>query len=292
MLEPMKDLLVEAKRGGYAVPAPNVFDKESVEAAFSAAEELDSPVILDVGYAMGIEETGMIAKYYGTKHPRIPWALNLDHGGPFEHVILAIRSGYSSVMVDRSTLSFEDNVAQVADVVRIAHAVGVSVEAELGHVGQGVEYEATRDAGLTHPEEAAEFVERTGVDCLAVAVGTSHGVYKGTPHLKFDLLSTLASDLEIPLVLHGGSGTGDENLRRAVKTGIQKVNLYTDLGEAWLQALKREIAIHEGTAEEVTEDEFKNAKKKITQLMEDSCKNGYQKKLMHYMELFDSAGRI
>ena len=183
-------------------------------------------------------------------------------------------------------------MAQVADVVRIAHAAGVSVEAELGHVGQGVEYEATRDAGLTHPEEAAEFVERTGVDCLAVAVGTSHGVYKGTPHLEFDLLSTLASDLEIPLVLHGGSGTGDENLRRAVKTGIQKVNLYTDLGEAWLQALKREIAIHEGTAEEVTEDDFKNAKKKITQLMEDSCKNGYQKKLMHYMELFDSAGRI
>lgn len=292
MLEPMKDLLVEAKRGGYAVPAPNVFDKETVEAAFNAAEELDSPVILDVGYAMGIEETGRIAQYYGTKHPRIPWALNLDHGGPFEHVILAIRSGYSSVMVDRSTLPFEDNVAQVADVVRIAHAVGVSVEAELGHVGQGVEYEATRDAGLTHPEEAAEFVERTGVDCLAVAVGTSHGVYKGTPHLEFDLLKTLADGLEIPLVLHGGSGTGDDNLQRAVKTGIQKVNLYTDLGEAWLQALKREIAIHEGTAEEVTADEFKNAKKKICQLMEDSCKNGYQKKLMHYMELFGSAHRL
>lgn len=292
MLEPMKDLLVEAKHGGYAVPAPNVFDKESVEAAFNAAEELNSPVILDVGYAMGIEETGEIAKYYGGRHPRIPWALNLDHGGPFEHVILAIRSGYSSVMVDRSTLPFEENVAQTADVVRIAHAVGVTVEAELGHVGQGIEYEATRDAGLTRPEEAAEFVERTGVDCLAVAVGTSHGVYKGTPHLEFDLLATLASELDIPLVLHGGSGTGDENLHRAVTTGIQKVNLYTDLGEAWLQALKREIAIHEGTAEELTEDEFKNAKKKITQLMEDSCRNGYQAKLMHYMKLFESADRI
>ncbi len=292
MLEPMKDLLVEAKHGGYAVPAPNVFDKESVEAAFNAAEELNSPVILDVGYAMGIEETGEIAKYYGGRHPRIPWALNLDHGGPFEHVILAIRSGYSSVMVDRSTLPFEENVAQTADVVRIAHAVGVTVEAELGHVGQGIEYEATRDAGLTRPEEAAEFVEHTGVDCLAVAVGTSHGVYKGTPHLEFDLLATLASELDIPLVLHGGSGTGDENLHRAVTTGIQKVNLYTDLGEAWLQALKREIAIHEGTAEELTEDEFKNAKKKITQLMEDSCRNGYQAKLMHYMKLFESAGRI
>ena len=292
MLEPMKDLLVEAKRGGYAVPAPNVFDKESVEAAFNAAEELNSPVILDVGYAMGIEETGEIAKYYGARHPRIPWVLNLDHGGPFEHVILAIRSGYSSVMVDRSTLSFEENVAQTADVVRIAHAVGVSVEAELGHVGQGVEYEATRDAGLTHPEEAAEFVERTGVDCLAVAVGTSHGVYKGTPHLEFDLLQTLAEGLDIPLVLHGGSGTGDDNLQRAVKTGIQKVNLYTDLGEAWLAALKHEIAVYEGTAEEISADEFKNAKKKITQLMEDSCRAGYQAKLMHYMELFGSNGRI
>ena len=214
------------------MPAPNVFDKESVEAAFNAAEELDSPVILDVGYAMGIEETGMIAKYYGTKHPRIPWALNLEHGGPFEHVILAIRSGYSSVMVDRSTLSFEDNVAQVADVVRIAHAVGISVEAELGHVGQGVEYEQTRDAGLTHPEEAVSFVEETGVDCLAVAVGTSHGAYKGTPHLEFELLETIAKSVDVPLVLHGGSGTGDDLIAKAIKCGIQKVNLWTDLSQA------------------------------------------------------------
>lgn len=292
MLLPMKDLLLEAKAGGYAVPAPNVFNKESVEAAFNAAEELDSPVILDVGYAMGIAETGEIARYFGERHPRIPWALNLDHGGPFEHVILAIRSGYSSVMVDRSACPLEQNIAETAEVVRIAHAVGVSVEAELGHVGQGVEYEKTRDAGLTRPEEAAGFVERTGVDCLAVAVGTSHGTYKGTPHLEFDLLQTLASGLDIPLVLHGGSGTGDDNLQRAVRTGIQKVNLYTDLGDAWLERLKHEIAVHEGTEEEVTSDEFKNAKKKITQLMEDSCRDGYQKKLMHYMELFGSTGRI
>ncbi len=292
MLVPMKELLVAAKEGGYAVPAPNVFNKESVEAAFNAALELRSPVVLDVGYAMGIEETGRLAQYYGSKHPEVPWALNLDHGGPFEHVILAIRSGYSSVMVDRSTLSFEDNAAQVAEVVRIAHAVGVSVEAELGHVGQGIEYEKTRDAGLTRPEEAQEFVERTGVDCLAVAVGTSHGAYKGTPHLEFDLLKTLHDEVEIPLVLHGGSGTGDDNLQRAVKAGIQKVNLYTDLGEAWLEAMKHEIAVHDGTEEVASEDEFKNAKKKITQIFEDSCKSGYQKKLMHYMELFGSANRF
>ena len=292
MMEPMHELLQEAKKGGYGIPAPTVYNRFTIEAALQAADELNAPVILGCPGVFGIEEVGELARYYERKYPRVPFAVNLDHGGPFEHLIRAIRAGFSSVMVDRSTLPYEQNVAESKEIVKIAHAVGVSVEAELGHVGQGVEYEVTRDAGLTHPEEAAEFVERTGVDCLAVAVGTSHGVYKGTPHLEFDLLSTLASDLEIPLVLHGGSGTGDENLQRAVKTGIQKVNLYTDLGEAWLQALKREIAIHEGTAEEVTEDEFKNAKKKITQLMEDSCKNGYQKKLMHYMELFGSAGRI
>lgn len=287
----MKELLVQAMKDGYAVPAPNVFDKESVHCAFEAAKELRSPVILDIGYAMGIEETAAIATYYGTKYPEVPWAMNLDHGGPFEHVMLAIRSGYSSVMVDRSTLPFEDNIKEVSEVVRIAHAVGISVEAELGHVGQGIEYEKTRDAGLTKVDEAKEYVSRTGVDCLAVAVGTSHGIYKGTPHLEFDLLKELREELDIPLVLHGGSGTGDDNLQRAVKTGIQKVNLYTDLGEAWIEQLKKEIAIHDGTAEEVTEDEFKNKKKKITQLLEDSCANGYQKKLMHYMRLFGSDNR-
>ncbi len=287
----MKELLVQAMKDGYAVPAPNVFNKESVHCAFKAAKELRSPVILDIGYAMGIEETAAIAEYYGKKYPEVPWAMNLDHGGPFEHVMLAIRSGYSSVMVDRSTLPFEDNIREVSEVVRIAHAVGISVEAELGHVGQGIEYEKTRDAGLTKVDEAKEYVSRTGVDCLAVAVGTSHGIYKGTPHLEFDLLKELREELDIPLVLHGGSGTGDDNLQRAVKTGIQKVNLYTDLGEAWIEQLKKEIAIHDGTTEEVTEDEFKNKKKKITQLLEDSCANGYQKKLMHYMKLFGSENR-
>ena len=285
MLEPMKDLLVEAKRGGYAVPAPNVFDKESVEAAFNAAEELDSPVILDVGYAMGIEETGMIAKYYGAKHPRIPWALNLDHGGPFEHAILAIRSGYSSVMVDRSTLSFEDNVAQVADVVRIAHAVGVSVEAELGHVGQGVEYEQTRDAGLTHPEEAVSFVEETGVDCLAVAVGTSHGAYKGTPHLEFELLETIAKSVDVPLVLHGGSGTGDDLIAKAIKCGIQKVNLWTDLSQASNMAVKE--AIEADYAPDVDPD-----KKKISSWQYDMIgADGYKAALEHYMHVFGCVGK-
>lgn len=291
MLVTMKELLVEAKKKGYAIPAPNVFNKESVVACFQAAKELRSPVILDVGYAMGIEETAKIALYYGEKYPEVPYALNLDHGGPFEHIILAIRSGYSSVMIDRSTKPFDENVAEVKEIVKIAHAVGISVEAELGHVGQGIEYEQTRDAGLTKVDEAKKFVELTGVDCLAVAVGTSHGTYKGTPHLEFDLLSQLRNEIEVPLVLHGGSGTGDDNLKRAIQIGIQKVNLYTELGDAWLEQMKKEISIYEGTAEEVTKDEFVNKKKKITQILEDSCRNGYKEKLMHYMRLFDSVNR-
>lgn len=292
MLKTMKELLLAAQAEGYAIPAPNIFNKESVLACFEAAEMLRSPVILDIGYAMGIEETAMIATYYGTKFPTVPYALNLDHGGPYEHLILAIRSGYSSVMIDRSTLPFADNVREVKEIVKIAHAVGVSVEAELGHVGQGIEYETTRDAGLTKVEEASAFVEQTGVDCLAVSIGTSHGTYKGTPHLDFDLLKALKATLDVPLVLHGGSGTGDHNLQQAVHLGIQKVNLYTDLGDAWLTALRQEIANYDGTSEEVTKDEFKNKKKKITQLLEDSCRNGYQQKLMHYMKLFGSTNRF
>lgn len=292
MLMTMKELLEQAKNKGYAIPAPNVFNKESVAVCFEASNELHSPVILDVGYAMGIAETANIALYYGRMYPKVPFALNLDHGGPFEHIVTALRNGYSSVMIDRSTLPFDENVRDVKEIVKLAHAVGVSVEAELGHVGQGIEYAKTRDAGLTKIAEAVAFVEQTGVDCLAVAIGTSHGLYKGTPHLEFQLLKELNQALDIPLVLHGGSGTGDENLRRAVKTGIQKVNLYTDLGEAWLAELRKEIGIYDETAEEITKDEFKNNKKKITQLLYDSCQQGYKQKLMHYMHLFDSVNRF
>lgn len=292
MLVKMADLLQDAKSKGYAIPAPNVFNKESVEACFEAAREKKSPIILDVGYAMGIEQTAAIALYYGQKYNDVSYALNLDHGGPFEHIMLALKSGYSSVMIDRSTLPLEDNIREVKEVVKIAHAMGVSVEAELGHVGQGIEYEKTRDAGLTKPSEAVEFVNETGVDCLAVAIGTSHGTYKGVPHLDYERLQELKDRLDIPLVLHGGSGTGDDNLKRAIEIGIQKVNLYTDLGEAWLQQLRKEISLYDGMIEEVTEDEFKNKKKKITQLLNDSCKNGYKQKLIHYMDLFGSVNRI
>ena len=193
-------------------------------------------------------------------------------------------------MIDRSTLLYEENVREVKEIVKVAHAVGVSVEAELGHVGQGDEYEETRDAGLTKLEEAQSYVEETGIDCLAVAVGTSHGVYKGTPHLEFELLSTLSKEIKIPLVLHGGSGTGDDNLAKAVKTGIQKVNLNTDLSEAGKNALRKALESSAPRKDVKAAGEFAPKKMNMQQTIAAGTE-GFQEVLEHYMRLFDSQNR-
>lgn len=168
----------------------------------------------------------------------VPVAIQLDHGAKFSDAILAIRSGFTSIMVDRSSCPFEQNVAEVADLVRIAHSVGVSVEAELGHVGFGESYAADRDAGLTNVAEATEYVERSGCDALAVAIGTAHGIYKGVPHLDFDRLAELNAAVSIPLVLHGGSGSGDDNLVKAIAGGITKINIASDLFVAGEEVMK------------------------------------------------------
>jgi fructose-bisphosphate aldolase class II len=218
-------------------------------------------------------------------------ALNLDHGGSYEEIVAAIRAGFTSVMIDRSKLPYKQNVEEVKEIVKIAHHVGVSVEAELGHVGMGYEYESTRDSGLTKPEEAISYIEETGVDCLAVAVGTSHGTYSGEPHLEFELLEKLNSMIDIPLVLHGGSGTGDENLKKAVKIGIQKVNLFTDLSNAGLGVLKDYLMIDRTKMEHDRElGEFGN---KNANLIETFLKGteGYKQALKHYMTLFESNGK-
>lgn len=293
MLVPMKDLLVDAKQGGYGIAAPNVFNMETVEATFQAARELRSPIILDCAPAHGIEEVGAIVQFYANKYPEVTAALNLDHGDTFEAAILAIRTGFTSVMVDRSTLPYEKNIAEVKEIVKIAHSVGVSVEAELGHVGVGTDYDKTRDTGLTDPEQASDFVEQTNIDCLAVAIGTSHGTYKGEPYLEFELLETIQKNTDIPLVLHGGSGTGDANLQKAIALGIQKINLFTDLNKSGMEYLhnylKREVS--EGF-EGNNSDEFseKVLKLNIREASKASTK-GYKKALMYYMKLFGSDGK-
>lgn len=291
MLISMAEILQDAKMRNYGVAAPNIFNKETIEATFQAANELNAPIILD--YA-GYHDLGIIAeisKYYEKKYPLVKAALNLDHGGPYEEIIMAIRSGFTSVMIDRSKLPYHENVEQVKEIVKIAHNVGVSVEAELGHVGMGYEYASTRDSGLTKPEEAVSFVKETEVDCIAVAIGTSHGTYSGKPCLEFDLLSELSNLITIPLVLHGGSGTGDENLKRAISCGIQKVNLFTDLSNGGLKMLRDYLDIDRSTIKhDRSTGEFGNKSANLAEAFVNGAL-GYKETLKHYIALFESCGK-
>ena len=226
----MIELMKKAREGHYCVPAIAVENEHSVRAAIQAAEEKKSPLIMIALYKVNpdIQYFGRIVEDLAIR-AKVPVAMCQDHGGTYAEAMWAIRAGFTDVMVDRSTLPFEENIAQVSEIVKVAHAVGVGVEAELGHVGMANQYETDGTGGFTVPEEAIEFVERTGVDALAVALGTAHGVYSGVPKLQYDLLAELREKVPVPLVLHGGSGTGDENLKKACQMGICKLNISNDL---------------------------------------------------------------
>lgn len=226
----MIELMKKAREGHYCVPAIAVENEHSVRAAIQAAEEKNSPLIMIALYKVNpdIRYFGRIVEDLAIR-AKVPVAMCQDHGGTYAEAMWAVRAGFTDVMVDRSTLPFEENIAQVSEIVKVAHAVGMGVEAELGHVGMANQYETDGTGGFTVPEEAIEFVERTGVDALAVAIGTAHGVYSGVPKLQFDLLAELREKVPVPLVLHGGSGTGDENLKKACQMGICKLNISNDL---------------------------------------------------------------
>lgn len=240
MLVTMKEILLKAREGKYAVPAPNIDNEHNARVAINVAEELNSPLIIGVPYHVN-PDLQMLGRIVGdiAHRSNVPIAINLDHGKTFEQCISGIRAGFTSIMVDRSELPYDDNVREVKELVKIAHAVGVTVEAELGHVGSAYNYDVDGYNGLTVPEEAVKFVEETGIDCLAVAIGTAHGTYSGEPHIRFDLLEELAQKVPIPLVLHGGSGTGEGNLKRCAKVGIQKVNLSAELKHAMVNELNK-----------------------------------------------------
>lgn len=236
MLVTMKEILEKANKENYAVAAPNVCTELDTRACIEAAEELQAPLIIDIAAEANAD------MYFLTQLCRelaiesnIPVAINLDHGGPYEDIIEAIRSGFTGIMVDRSSLSFEENMEQVKEVVKAAHAVGISVEAELGHVGDAGQYEIDRDAALTDSIDAFQFIKGTGVDCLAVAIGTAHGAYPDNyvPYLDFDRLADIKRATNFfPLVLHGSSGTRNEDLRKVCSMGINKVNICSDLNQA------------------------------------------------------------
>jgi len=276
MLVSMIDLMKKAREEGYCVPAPAVENEHSVRACIEAAEQAHSPVIMISLFKVNPDITtfGHLVQEMAMK-AKVPVAMCQDHGASFEEAVWAIRAGFTDVMADRSTLSFEENVAQVKEIVRVAHAVGVGVEAELGHVGLATNYEHDGYHGLTVPEEAVRFVAETGIDALAVAIGTAHGTYKGVPELRFELLKELRSKISVPLVLHGGSGTGDENLRRAGAEGICKLNISNDLKKGAISALtSQEDLMGMG------------AYRMYAKLAE-----GYRNTLLHYINVCGSANK-
>lgn len=237
-----KQMLLDAQASGYAVGAFNVENMEMVQAVIAAAEELKSPVIM--------QTTPSTVKYASTdyfyanvktaaQNANIPVVIHLDHGSSFELAMKAYRSGYTSIMIDGSHGTFEENVAVSAKVVEAVHPGGVPVEAELGKVGgKEDELEAGDDNPYTDPKQAVDFVEKTGIDSLAVAIGTAHGVYKGEPKLDLNRLSEIREVVSIPLVLHGTSGVPDTTVTECVKRGICKVNYATDLRIAFTKGVK------------------------------------------------------
>lgn len=246
-LVPVAQLLQKAEAGGYAVGAFNCNNMEIVQAIVAAAEAEQAPVIIQasqgaIKYA-GIEYIAALTATAAAKSS-VPVALHLDHGTSFEQCMKCIAAGFTSVMIDGSKHPLEDNIALTNKVLEVARAVGVSVEAELGKIG-GTEDDITvsdRDALFTDPEEALRFVEATGVTSLAVAIGTAHGRYKGVPKLDFERLVKIKQLVKIPIVLHGSSGVPDDAIKEAIKLGVRKVNIDTNIREAFVNGARKVMA--------------------------------------------------
>lgn len=240
MLVSMKELLQDASRRNYAVAAPNVFCEIDAQAVIDAASQLRAPLILGLYYT-AISDVALFCQDLRARCRKadIPIAINQDHGATLQEAIASIKAGCTSIMVDRSSLPYEKNVEQVRTLTQVAHSVGVSVEAELGHVGMGVNYAQECRNGLTDPCAAKKFIDETGIDCLAVAIGTAHGAYTAPPHLDFARLAAIkeAVGADYPLVLHGASGTGMEAIRKACSMGINKINVSNDLLKAMTNAI-------------------------------------------------------
>ena len=251
MLVTTKEMLLDAQAGHYAVGAFNVESLEFVMAVIKAAEDKKSPVIMQttpgtVKYA-DLDYFAAMCKV-AADAASVPVAIHLDHGDGFDRCVQALHAGDTSVMIDGSHVPFEDNIALTASVTKVAAPLGIPVEAELGKVG-GKEDDGPAVEGenpYTDPDEAEEFVARTGCGSLAVGVGTAHGVYKGTPHIEQGVLKEIRSRLEIPLVLHGTSGVPDDQVAEAIRNGICKVNYATELRQAFTKGFMGYMADNPG----------------------------------------------
>lgn len=245
MLVNLNDVLRPAQQGHYAVGLFNTTDTDMLQAAIEAAEEMRAPIIIGTAEVLlPYGELQLIAPSViaAAKRARVPVVVHYDHGLSFDRCMEALRLGFSSVMYDASAKPYAQNIQETREIVRIAHAFGVTVEGEIGHVGSADGSDPAGEDRYTTLQEATDYLRDTGVDALAIAIGTAHGAYKTAPKLSFDRLAQIRAAVDAPLVLHGGSGLSDDDFRRAVQGGIAKVNIFTDLCLAGMAAQKQAVA--------------------------------------------------
>ncbi len=232
MLVNLNDVLKKAQKEHYGVGLFNTTDSDMLEAVIAAAEELNSPVVIGTAEVLlPYGELKLIAPSIiaAAKRAKVPVVVHYDHGLTFDRCMEALKLGFSSIMFDGSAGDYNTNINETQEIVKIAHSFGASVEGEIGHVGQADTNDNLATDMYTTPEEARAYVEATGVDALAIAIGTAHGVYKSKPQLNIERLKEIRATIDTPLVLHGGSGLSDDDFRNTVREGIAKVNIFTDL---------------------------------------------------------------
>lgn len=281
MLVNMNDLLQPAKKNGYGVGFFNAVNMEMARAVIETAEELHSPVMVGTAeILLPAMELKYVAEYLipMAEKASVPVCVHYDHGLTFERCIEALRLGFTSIMYDCSTADYAENIAKVADMVKICHAVGVTVEGELGHVGdnEGDGKLQNPDDYYTDPNLAEDYVKSTGIDSLAVAVGNAHGDYKFTPKLDFERIRIIAEKTALPLVLHGGSGLSDDDFRTAIQNGIHKINIFTDIDKAGKIGIENGLAAGAKTMMELMPYELESMKAIVAEKL----------------RLFDSVNRV
>ena len=243
MLVNLNEVLWDARRNHYGVGLFNTINLEMAKGVIAAAEELQAPII--IGTAEGLLHCGTLQELSDLLLPMIrrasvPIVLHFDHGRTEEQILWAVRHGFTSIMYDCSSDTYEKNVEKVARMADIVHKVNVTIEGELGHVGANAvsaEGEANDSSVYTEPQEALDFFNKTGVDALAVAVGTAHGAYVTKPVLDIPRLETISKTVDVPLVLHGGSGLSDADFRNCIAGGVSKINIFTDINCAYADAI-------------------------------------------------------
>lgn len=283
MLMNMKDLLAVANKHNFAVPAFNVSDYSMFKGLMEVTEELNAPIIIAI-HPDELKHTGveMVKAIVERLHKSpVPSVIHLDHGASYEQVLLAIQNGFTSVMIDGSSLPFEENIDLCKKIVAISHPVNVSVEGELGTIGTADDFgeAGSKVIKYTDPEDAKKFIEATGVDCLAIAIGTCHGIYpKGVdPKLRLDILKDIKAAVpDTPLVLHGGSANPDSEIGESVTLGVNKINISSDIKVAYYEEMR-----------EVLKD--KNVRE--PNVIQPSCIEALKKVAAHKIRLFQADGK-